>query len=58
MVVFLFSQDLHDYKYFVLDCKCAEYELSVLEKFMPTPSNGEEKKNSACRGMTAPTIFN
>jgi hypothetical protein len=44
MVVFLFSQDLHDYKYFVLDCKCAEYELSVLEKFMPTPSNGEEKK--------------
>jgi hypothetical protein len=43
MIILLFSQDLHDYEYFVLDYKCAEYELRVLEKIMATPSNGEEK---------------
>jgi hypothetical protein len=43
MIILLFSQDLHDYEYFVLDYKCAEYELRVLEKIMSTPSNGEEK---------------
>jgi hypothetical protein len=43
MVILLFSQDLHDYEYFVLDYKCVEYELRVLEKIIATPSNGEEK---------------
>jgi hypothetical protein len=43
MVILLFSQDLHDYEYFVLDHKCPEYELRVLKKIMATLSNGEEK---------------
>jgi hypothetical protein len=43
MVILLFSQDLHGYEYFVLDYKCVEYELRVLEKIIATPSNGEEK---------------
>jgi hypothetical protein len=43
MVIWLFSQDLHHYENFVLDYKCVEYELRVLEQIMTTPSNGEEQ---------------
>jgi hypothetical protein len=43
MVIWLFSQDLHDYENYVLDYKCAEYDLRALELIMTTPSNGEER---------------